>query len=136
MRLSADEPTASIYGLVRCGCITVIPEAIKPTTIKLLDTAVYQGFNDGKDPIDNLFITDIFESTTDSVDAEALKNFFRNLQRLQALVRLKILMHFFSHHSDQPTRLHTHQNMHSQSLLVTTVSLLNVPYLFLSMLHS
>ncbi|EHK19265.1 uncharacterized protein TRIVIDRAFT_172252 [Trichoderma virens Gv29-8] len=87
IRLFANEPTASIYSLISCQHIAVTPETIKPAVIKLLDVAISYGFNIGQDPINNLFDMDEFANVIDGIDAEALRTFFRNLQRLQALVR-------------------------------------------------
>ncbi|KAF7549248.1 hypothetical protein G7Z17_g6521 [Cylindrodendrum hubeiense] len=88
MRLFAEQPTATIYSLVSAGHIIVTPAEIKPAVITVLDTAVFEGFNIGQDPIDNLLGTAEIVGAGENVDVEVLKAFFRNLQRLQALVRL------------------------------------------------
>ncbi|RYP28224.1 hypothetical protein DL767_007313 [Monosporascus sp. MG133] len=85
MRLFAEEPTATIYSLISDGHISVTPEDIKSTVLKILDKAVSQGFDISKDHIDNLL--EKAELGGDD-NAKAIKIFFQNLSRLQALVRL------------------------------------------------
>ncbi|KAA8641630.1 uncharacterized protein ATNIH1004_011766 [Aspergillus tanneri] len=88
MRLFAEQPTATIYSLVLAGHTTVTLVEIKIEVVKLLDTAVSKGFNIGQDPTDNLLGMAEVPSAGENTDVETLKAFFRNLQRLQALVRL------------------------------------------------
>ncbi|KAL7928243.1 putative toxin subunit [Trichoderma chlorosporum] len=92
-RLFATEPTASISSLISYGYIDVIPVAIKPAVIELLGVAIAHGFNIGQDSVENLFTTDAFADIANGSHTEALKAYFRDLQRLQALVRLPEDLH-------------------------------------------
>ncbi|KJK95177.1 hypothetical protein H633G_00916, partial [Metarhizium anisopliae BRIP 53284] len=88
MRLFAEQPTATIYSLVRAGHLTVQPKTIQTAVINLLDRAVSSGFNISRDPMDRLLSKVDGLSAGKKKDVEALKTFIQKLQRLQALVRL------------------------------------------------
>ncbi|KAF5128297.1 hypothetical protein E5D57_009233 [Metarhizium anisopliae] len=88
MRLFAEQPTATIYSLVRAGHLTAQPKTLQTAVVNLLDRAVSSGFNIGSDPVDRLLSKVDGLSAGKKKDVEALKTFIQKLQRLQALVRL------------------------------------------------
>ncbi|PLB53295.1 putative toxin subunit [Aspergillus steynii IBT 23096] len=85
-RLFAEQPTATIYSLVCSGHLTVQPATIQTVVVSMLETAMSTGFNIAHDPVNHLL--DNLDELSSETDVEALKTFFRKLQRLQALVRL------------------------------------------------
>ncbi|KAM7219794.1 hypothetical protein V8F06_004828 [Rhypophila decipiens] len=84
-RLFAQEPTATIYGLISDGHIKVGPEETKSRVLETLDKAISRGVNISKDHACDL-VGEV--GLVDDGTGKATRTFFHDLVRLQALVRL------------------------------------------------
>ena len=88
MRLFALDPTATLYSMVVADKIVLQPNNIKPAILQIFEFALSKDFNIGKEPIENILNAPEVQKIVSGQNSELVQSFFRNLQRLQALVRL------------------------------------------------
>lgn len=86
MKLFDAQPTAVFWSLMNADAITTsLDFSTKSKVIEVLNTAMTRSFKIGREPIENMMNNSAFSS---SLSTDAVKNFFRKLWRLSALVKL------------------------------------------------
>ena len=86
MKLFDAQPTEVLWSLMSSDLITTsLDWSTKSKVLEVLNSAMSRSFKIGREPIDNMMNNSAYSS---SLSTDAVKNFFRRLWRLSALVKL------------------------------------------------